>query len=75
MAGTIPRYSSSLHHLIMVPGHAVWVGNDLERTTANDQWVLQENQKHGATKTFIKHITKGLVLTHIVSLSLFEGAG
>lgn len=59
LARMVPGFSSSLDHLIVVPGHAIWIGNDLERAAANDQWVLQENQKQGSTKTFIKHITKG----------------
>jgi len=46
----------------MIPGHAIWTGNEdnVERASEeNEQWILQDIQKKGTIKTFIKHITKG----------------
>jgi hypothetical protein len=53
-----PRFQE-LDHLIMVPGHAIWTGNDVEAITDDDQWVLQPMQKGGSVKSYIRHIEKG----------------
>lgn len=56
-----PRFQE-LDHLIMVPGHAIWVGNDVEAIEDDDQWVLQSMQKGGSVKSYIRHIEKGAEL-------------
>lgn len=53
------RYTE-LDHLIMVPGHAIWVGNDVARITDDDQWILEPMQKGGSVRTYVKHIEEGV---------------
>lgn len=59
----IPSYYASLKNLVMVPGHAVWLGNanSVSEATDDAEWVLFDMQRGGPVKTFIAHITKGCV--------------
>lgn len=43
----------------MVPGHAIWTGQDPGLVTNDGEWILEEYQKRGSVKTFVKHIDKG----------------
>lgn len=43
----------------MVPGHAIWTGTDVEAIEDDDQWVLQDMQKGGSVKSYIRHIEQG----------------
>jgi hypothetical protein len=56
---TLHPPSTPLHHLIMVPGHALWTGQDPGLVTNDGEWILEEYQKGGSVKTFVKHIDKG----------------
>lgn len=46
--------------MIMVPGHAIWIGHDPDRIEEDDQWVLENMQKGGSVKTYIKHIKESI---------------
>jgi hypothetical protein len=52
---------SSLTHLVMVAGHAIWKGADPELRSNDSEWVLTPIQKGGSVNTFYKHIQTGLV--------------
>ncbi|CAG8463009.1 6345_t:CDS:2 [Ambispora gerdemannii] len=53
-----------LQDLVLVAGHAVFVGSDLEHVEEDSDWVLEDYQKGGEqVKTFLKHIRKGVELT------------
>ncbi|WVW78758.1 hypothetical protein I302_100719 [Kwoniella bestiolae CBS 10118] len=54
-----PRYSE-LNHLIMVPGHAIWLGHDADKVNENDDWILEPMQKGGSVRTYVKHIQRGV---------------
>ncbi|WVF70088.1 hypothetical protein IAT40_004875 [Kwoniella sp. CBS 6097] len=53
------RYGD-LDHLIMVPGHAIWTGHDVDKIREDDDWVLEAMQRGGSVKTYVKHIEKGV---------------
>lgn len=52
---------STLEHLVIVPGHAVWRGRTKEEATQDESWVLEDIQRGGSVQTFIKHVMKGWV--------------
>ncbi|CAG8504237.1 10945_t:CDS:2 [Ambispora leptoticha] len=53
-----------LQDLVLVAGHAIFVGSDLEHVEEDNDWVLEDYQKGGEqVKTFLKHIRKGVELT------------
>ena len=54
-----PRIKA-LDHLVMVPGHAIWVGHDASKVEEDSQWVLENMQKGGSVRTFMKHIEMGV---------------
>ncbi|GAA5967958.1 hypothetical protein JCM3765_005559 [Sporobolomyces pararoseus] len=57
---TLPPPHSSLTHLVMIPGHAIWQGCDASHSTRDTDWILQDFQKDGKhVKTYLKHLTKG----------------
>ena len=56
-----PRYPA-LDHMIMVPGHAIWTGNDPNLVEEDDQWILEPMQRGGSVKTFVKHIRQAVSL-------------
>lgn len=47
--------------LIIVAGHAIFVGNDISKVSSVEGWILEEFQKD-EVKTFLSHIRKGLEL-------------
>ncbi|WWC67662.1 uncharacterized protein I206_101573 [Kwoniella pini CBS 10737] len=53
------RYKE-LDHLIMVPGHAIWLGHDASKVNENDDWVLEPMQRDGSVRTYVKHIRRGV---------------
>lgn len=55
------RYAD-LDHMIMVPGHAIWLGNDPGRIMNDEEWILEPMQKGGSVKTFVKHIEESAAL-------------
>ena len=54
---TLQSPHSDLHHLILVPGHAIWIGCEATEATRDADWILEPMQKGGSVKTFISHIT------------------
>jgi hypothetical protein len=44
----------------MVPGHAIWVGHDVDKVEQDSEWVLEGMQKGGSVRTFLKHIEMGV---------------
>ncbi len=44
----------------MVPGHAIWIGQDPHNAEDDDEWILENMQKGGSVKTYIKHIKEGV---------------
>ncbi|TYJ52694.1 hypothetical protein B9479_006700 [Cryptococcus floricola] len=54
-----PRYAE-IDRLIMVPGHAIWLGEDASTAGEDNDWILEPMQKGGSVKTYIKHIEKGV---------------
>lgn len=59
-------------HLILVPGHAVWLGSDATAAAEDDEWVLEGMQ---SVKTYIKHIDQAaeLAASDPRSLLVFSG--
>lgn len=53
------RYAE-LEHLIVVPGHAIWLGHDADRVDDDADWILEPMQKGGSVKTYVKHIERGV---------------
>lgn len=53
------RYGE-LNHLVMVPGHAIWVGNDVNRIERDEDWILESMQRGGSVRTFVQHIRVGV---------------
>lgn len=56
---TLPPVIPHLSHLIMVPGHAIWGGCDATKAANDGDWILEDMQKGGDVRAYIKHITKG----------------
>ncbi|KAJ1032683.1 hypothetical protein NDA16_000705 [Ustilago loliicola] len=53
-----------LNHLVIVTGHAIWAGCDINGKDNDANWVLEDYQKGGSVKTFFKHIEKGVQVTN-----------
>ncbi|WWC59174.1 uncharacterized protein I303_101723 [Kwoniella dejecticola CBS 10117] len=55
------RYAE-LEHMVMVPGHAIWLGReeDVSRVNENDDWILEPMQRGGSVRTYVKHIRRGV---------------
>lgn len=49
-----------LDHMVMVPGHAIWIGHDPTRVEDDEDWVLEPMQKGGSVRTFIRHLEEGV---------------
>jgi len=49
------RYAQ-LDHMVMVPGHAIWVGHNPAKVLQDEEWILEPMQRGGSVKTFVKHI-------------------
>jgi len=65
-----------LHHLIIVPGHAIWKGSDPQKRTQDSEWILESYQKGGGrVQAFYDHIAAGaeLALEDESSLLVFSG--
>ena len=64
-----------LDHLIIVPGHALWIGHDPTTVENDDDWVLEPMQRGGSIRTFVKHIREGVRLLEDdpTSLLVFSG--
>jgi hypothetical protein len=48
IVGTLPKRpvaSSDLDHLVIVPGHAIWIGVSAEDAEKEDAWLLYPSQK------------------------------
>jgi hypothetical protein len=57
-----PRHAASaaLDHLIIVPGHAIWVGTSEEDAEDEDAWLLLSIQKGRGTPSLLRsHIARG----------------
>lgn len=51
---------SVLDHLIVVPGHAIWIGASAEDAEEEDAWLLGEYQKgRGSPSLYRAHIARG----------------
>ncbi|KAF8637975.1 hypothetical protein AX16_010607 [Volvariella volvacea WC 439] len=75
---TIPRDGGLRHlnHLIMVPGHAIWIGTDPERRLDEDDWILEPYQRGGnRVAAFYAHIEQGAELARNDSRSLLVFSG
>ena len=60
-----------IDHLIMVPGHAIWKGTNLEARLDEDQWVLEPYQRGGGrVSAFFRHIVAGYVVYALHAYSL-----
>ncbi|KZT72146.1 hypothetical protein DAEQUDRAFT_749578 [Daedalea quercina L-15889] len=75
---TIQRHDvlSTIDHLIMVPGHAIWKGTDVRRRLDEEEWILEPYQRGGGrVDAFYRHIAAGAELAkedeH--SLLIFSG--
>ncbi|EIW68765.1 hypothetical protein TREMEDRAFT_22767, partial [Tremella mesenterica DSM 1558] len=64
-----------LNHLIIVPGHAIWIGNDVDKIENDDEWILQDMQKGGSVKTFLKHLKEGVERMKVDEKSLLVFSG
>jgi hypothetical protein len=52
--------SSSLDHLVIIPGHAIWTGHDPEQRLNDSQWILEPYQKGKARlEALYRHIQRG----------------
>jgi len=69
-----PRMAS-VDHLVMVPGHAVWLGHDAELAEEDDDWVLEPMQRGGSVRTYVKHIRRAgeILASDPHSLLVFSG--
>jgi hypothetical protein len=65
----------SVRHLVMVPGHAVWLGSDADLAVIDDDWVLEMMQRGGSVRTYVKHIRKAaeIVQSDPHALLVFSG--
>lgn len=62
---TIERYAAfqELDHLVVVPGHGVWLGNEAREAYEEDAWALEHYQSGEGARSrieaFISHIRRG----------------
>jgi hypothetical protein len=53
----------ALDHLVVVPGHAVWLGPLSNSRLDDDEWILETFQRGGGSvAAFISHIERGSVI-------------
>ncbi|KAG7090942.1 hypothetical protein E1B28_010014 [Marasmius oreades] len=70
------RQFEGLDHLIVVPGHAIWIGSKAEDRFNDDLWTLESYQKQGGRpEAFFKHISKGVELANEDNSSLVVFSG
>ncbi|PWZ03183.1 hypothetical protein BCV70DRAFT_12886 [Testicularia cyperi] len=53
-----------LNHLVIVTGHAIWAGCNVNDRENDENWILEDYQRGGSVKTFYKHIERGLQITN-----------
>ncbi|KAJ7718010.1 hypothetical protein DFH07DRAFT_337494 [Mycena maculata] len=75
---SVPDPRSTLNHLIVVPGHAIWKGTDPNLRTRVEEWVFQSyqtNQESARLEIFFQHISTAaqLALEDELSLVVFSG--
>lgn len=76
---SVPAYpgaqESPLTHLVIVAGHAIWKGDDPALIMNDTSWLLEDYQRGGSVKTFVKHIEEGLKIAveDKSSLLVFSG--
>ncbi|KAK4050748.1 hypothetical protein OIO90_004970 [Microbotryomycetes sp. JL221] len=72
---TLSSPHSNLKHLVMVPGHAIWTGCEANKAMQDDTWILEDLQKGGDVRAYIKHITKGaeIAVKDPQALLIFSG--
>jgi hypothetical protein len=62
----IEEYSPSrrkLDHLVMVAGHAVYIGTNFLEAKQNDNWFLMPYQQvPGTAESFVQHIRMGVTV-------------
>ncbi|CAG8525620.1 24871_t:CDS:2 [Gigaspora margarita] len=65
----------NLQDLVIVAGHAIFLGNGLEKVEQDDNWILEDFQKGGHVRTFLNHIKKGIELAqqNTKALLVFSG--
>jgi hypothetical protein len=52
----------ALDHLVVVPGHAIWLGPSSNSRLDDDEWILEPFQRGGGrVAAFISHIERGSV--------------
>ncbi|GAA5922133.1 hypothetical protein JCM3775_003502 [Rhodotorula graminis] len=72
---TLQSPHHNLKHLVLVAGHAIWQGCDASEATKDDDWILEEMQRGGAVRTYLKHIVKGaeIAVRDPEALLIFSG--
>ncbi|GAA5992443.1 hypothetical protein JCM5350_001592 [Sporobolomyces pararoseus] len=76
LLSTLPPPHSSLTHLVMIPGHAIWSGCDASHSLRDTDWILQDFQRDGKhVKTYLRHLTKGaeIAVKDPKALLIFSG--
>ncbi|CAG8460974.1 4942_t:CDS:2 [Paraglomus occultum] len=70
-----PPPHPELKDLILVAGHAIYIGDNFEDIEDDENWVLEKFQRDGQVKTFLKHIQRGVELAqqNEESLLIFSG--
>lgn len=70
-----PKGVEKLNHMVLVPGHAIWAGNDFKDRFNDENWILEPYQRGGSVKTFWKHIEKGVEIADAdpTALLIFSG--
>ncbi|EKM80782.1 hypothetical protein AGABI1DRAFT_126823 [Agaricus bisporus var. burnettii JB137-S8] len=57
---TRPRSLKDLNHLVVIPGHAIWIGNDTGKRLDDSEWILEPYQKGKARlEALYQHIQRG----------------
>ncbi|KDE04318.1 hypothetical protein MVLG_05199 [Microbotryum lychnidis-dioicae p1A1 Lamole] len=59
LRATLPTSRAPLKHLVMIPGHAIWLGSNASRASLDQDWILEPFQKNGDVRAYLKHIAKG----------------
>ncbi|SCV71690.1 BQ2448_3278 [Microbotryum intermedium] len=59
LRATLPTSRAPLKHLVIIPGHAIWLGSNASRAALDQDWILEPFQKNGDVRAYLKHIAKG----------------
>ncbi|KAF7315259.1 hypothetical protein MIND_00040300 [Mycena indigotica] len=78
LLASLPRLQDSLDHLVVVPGHAIWVGIDPAQRMQPSEWAFQSFQTDQDTsrlEVFFQHISRAadIGLQDEKSLVVFSG--